>query len=66
MIQLTFVVLEDAFKTLPVANIPEMQRSNLAPVILQMKALGVDNVLRFHFLSVGWTTFSWSCASHHT
>ena len=39
---------------LPVANVPEMQRSNLAPVILQMKALGVDNVLRFHFLSVSW------------
>eukprot|EP00731_Ephydatia_muelleri_P027081 Em0018g1181a len=42
---------EEAFKTLPVANVPEMQRSNLAPVILHMKALGVDNVLRFHYLS---------------
>lgn len=31
---------------------PEMQRSNLAPVILQLKALGIDNVLRFSFLSV--------------
>ena len=29
-----------------------MQRSNLAPVILQLKALGIDNVLRFHFMSV--------------
>nr|XP_026691480.1 probable ATP-dependent RNA helicase DHX35 [Ciona intestinalis] len=30
---------------------PEMQRSNLMSVILQLKALGVDNVLRFHFIS---------------
>lgn len=29
-----------------------MQRTNLAPVILQLKALGIDNVLRFSFLSV--------------
>lgn len=28
-----------------------MQRSNLAGVILQLKALGVDNILRFPFLS---------------
>ena len=26
-------------------------RSNLAPVILQLKALGIDNVLRFNFLT---------------
>lgn len=31
---------------------PEMQRTNLAPVVLQLKALGIDNVLRFSFLSV--------------
>ena len=43
---------EESFHKLQTATVPEMQRSNLAPVILQLKALGVDNVLRFHFLSV--------------
>src|SRR5690606_35473503 len=33
------------------ANPPEIQRSNLAPIILQLKALGIDNVLRFDYLS---------------
>ncbi|XP_004698044.1 probable ATP-dependent RNA helicase DHX35 [Echinops telfairi] len=42
---------EEAFDKLPQATVPEMQRSNLAPVILQLKALGIDNVLRFHFMS---------------
>ncbi|KAL6081058.1 hypothetical protein STEG23_004696, partial [Scotinomys teguina] len=42
---------EDAFDLLPQSTVPEMQRSNLAPVILQLKALGIDNVLRFHFMS---------------
>uniref|UniRef100_A0A4X1TN23 RNA helicase n=1 Tax=Sus scrofa TaxID=9823 RepID=A0A4X1TN23_PIG len=42
---------EDAFDQLPQSTVPEMQRSNLAPVILQLKALGIDNVLRFHFMS---------------
>ena len=42
---------EDAFQSLPEANIPEIQRSNLAPFILQLKALGIDNVLRFDFLT---------------
>jgi ATP-dependent RNA helicase DDX35 len=32
--------------------VPEMQRSDLAPVILQLKALGIINILKFHFLSV--------------
>lgn len=45
-------LVEDSFHKLQLATVPEMQRSNLAPVILQLKALGVDNVLRFHFLSV--------------
>lgn len=43
---------EEAFDKLPPSTVPEMQRSNLAPVILQLKALGIDNVLRFHFMSV--------------
>ncbi|XP_058535533.1 probable ATP-dependent RNA helicase DHX35 isoform X1 [Ochotona princeps] len=42
---------EEAFDKLPPSTVPEMQRSNLAPVILQLKALGIDNVLRFHFMS---------------
>lgn len=29
-----------------------MQRTHLAPVILQLKALGVDNVLRFNYIAV--------------
>uniref|UniRef100_A0A8C3SIU4 Probable ATP-dependent RNA helicase DHX35 n=1 Tax=Chelydra serpentina TaxID=8475 RepID=A0A8C3SIU4_CHESE len=43
---------EEDFEKLPQSTVPEMQRSNLAPVILQLKALGIDNVLRFPFLSV--------------
>ncbi|KAI7886457.1 P-loop containing nucleoside triphosphate hydrolase protein [Lichtheimia hyalospora FSU 10163] len=42
---------EDTYKTLRNTSIPEIQRSNLAPVILQLKALGIDNVLRFDFLT---------------
>ncbi|GJC82372.1 putative ATP-dependent RNA helicase DHX35 [Colletotrichum liriopes] len=42
---------EDAYLGLPEVNVPEIQRSNLAPFILQLKALGIDNVLRFNFLS---------------
>ncbi|KAM5220346.1 putative ATP-dependent RNA helicase DHX35 isoform 1-T1 [Hipposideros larvatus] len=42
---------EETFEKLPQSTVPEMQRSNLAPVILQLKALGIDNVLRFHFMS---------------
>ncbi|KAK5997814.1 putative ATP-dependent RNA helicase DHX35 [Cladobotryum mycophilum] len=42
---------EDAYQTLPEANPPELQRSNLAPTILQLKALGIDNIVRFDFLS---------------
>ncbi|UKZ81959.1 hypothetical protein TrVFT333_009738 [Trichoderma virens FT-333] len=42
---------EDAYQTLPETNPPEIQRSNLATTILQLKALGIDNVVRFDFLS---------------
>lgn len=42
---------EEAFGKLPDANVPEIQRSNLAPFILQLKALGIDNVLRFDYLT---------------
>ncbi|KAI8922517.1 P-loop containing nucleoside triphosphate hydrolase protein [Powellomyces hirtus] len=42
---------EEAFSDLPSNNVPEMQRSNLATVVLQLKALGIENVLYFDFLS---------------
>ncbi|KAJ4134740.1 hypothetical protein NW768_004341 [Fusarium equiseti] len=42
---------EQSYQSLQDANIPELQRSNLAPVILQLKALGIDNIVRFDFLS---------------
>jgi ATP-dependent RNA helicase DDX35 len=42
---------EEAYQSLPDTNVPEIQRSNLAPFILQLKALGIDNVLRFDFLT---------------
>ena len=38
---------EESFQKLLPSTIPEMQRSNMAPVVLQLKALGVDNILRF-------------------
>ncbi|KAI9806396.1 MAG: hypothetical protein M1833_003583 [Piccolia ochrophora] len=42
---------EPAFSGLPDATVPEVQRSNLAPVILQLKALGIDNIARFDFFT---------------
>ncbi|XP_043260880.1 probable ATP-dependent RNA helicase DHX35 isoform X2 [Colletes gigas] len=43
--------VEEAYNELFEATPPEMQRSDLAPAILQLKALGIDNVLRFNFPS---------------
>ena len=42
---------EEQYTQLPANTVPEVQRSNMASVILQLKVLGIDNVLRFHFLS---------------
>ncbi|KAK4547292.1 hypothetical protein LTR36_000947 [Oleoguttula mirabilis] len=42
---------EAAFDRLAEATVPEIQRSNLAPTILQLKALGIDNIARFDFLT---------------
>jgi ATP-dependent RNA helicase DDX35 len=42
---------ESNFEQLMESTIPEIQRSNLAPVILQLKALGIDNIVRFPFLT---------------
>lgn len=42
---------EESYTGLPDANVPEIQRSNLAPFILQLGALGITNFLRFDFLT---------------
>jgi len=42
---------EQAHRSMPEATVPEIQRSNLAPAILQLKALGIDNVVRFDFIT---------------
>ena len=42
---------EITYESMPEATVPEIQRSNLAPAILQLKALGVDNIARFDFLT---------------
>jgi ATP-dependent RNA helicase DDX35 len=42
---------EASFHSLEEATVPEIQRSNLAPVILQLKALGIDNIVRFDFIT---------------
>ncbi|KAI9678194.1 MAG: hypothetical protein M1817_006139 [Caeruleum heppii] len=42
---------ETSYASLPESTIPEVQRSNLAPVILQLKALGIDNIARFDFFT---------------
>lgn len=42
---------QQAYELLPDATVPEIQRSNLAPVIMQLKALGIDNIVRFDFLT---------------
>ncbi len=42
---------EDSFHQLPQRIVPEVQRCNLATVVLQLKALGIDDVLHFPFLS---------------
>jgi ATP-dependent RNA helicase DDX35 len=42
---------EPSYHALPKTTTPEIQRSNLAPVVLQLKALGIDNIVRFNFLT---------------
>ena len=41
---------EATFATLPVATVPEIKRSNLAGVVLQLKAAGVADVAAFPLL----------------
>ena len=40
-----------AFSSLLRTTSPEIQRTNLAPTILQLKALGIDNVAQFPYLT---------------
>lgn len=42
---------EEHYRALSDMDVPEIQRSNLAPFILQLKALGIDNVVRFEYLT---------------
>ncbi|KAK6023505.1 helicase protein, partial [Ostertagia ostertagi] len=42
---------ESQYEKLCEGTIPEIQRCHLAPVILQLKALGIQNVHKFHYLS---------------
>jgi ATP-dependent RNA helicase DDX35 len=42
---------EASFADLDDKMIPEIQRTNLAPCILQLKVLGIDNLMRFDFLT---------------
>lgn len=42
---------QQTYEQLPEATVPEIQRSNLAPIVMQLKALGVDNIARFDFLT---------------
>ena len=41
---------EAAFKALPALTPPEIQRSNLTSTVLQLKAMGIHDVLGFDFL----------------
>ncbi|PRW45383.1 ATP-dependent RNA helicase dhx8 isoform A [Chlorella sorokiniana] len=41
---------EASFQQLPASTLPEIQRTNLASVVLQLKALGIQDVLGFDFM----------------
>ncbi|KYQ88588.1 DEAD/DEAH box helicase [Tieghemostelium lacteum] len=43
---------EDSFSKLDHNLIPEISRSNLTPLILQLKNMGIDNILNFDFLTL--------------
>lgn len=42
---------EEDYENLPEQTPPEMRRTDLSSTVLHLKALGIDNVLRFHFPS---------------
>jgi ATP-dependent RNA helicase DDX35 len=43
--------LESGYRKLAASTPPEIQRSNLTSMILQLKALGIENIARFDFLT---------------
>ena len=45
------ISIEGDFSKLPKQTVPEIQRTNLTWTILQLKALGIDDVLHFPFIS---------------
>eukprot|EP00730_Choanoeca_flexa_P015411 TRINITY_DN7072_c0_g1_i1.p2 TRINITY_DN7072_c0_g1~~TRINITY_DN7072_c0_g1_i1.p2 ORF type:complete len:700 (+),score=155.52 TRINITY_DN7072_c0_g1_i1:57-2156(+) len=45
------MITEEDFTQLRETTVPEMQRVDICNVILQLKALGINNVLRFPYLS---------------
>ena len=42
---------QDDFKALPDMSVPEMQRCELANTVLQLKAMGIDNIMKFDWLA---------------
>lgn len=42
---------EEDFLALPDSSVPEMQRCELASTVLQLKAMGIDNVMKFDWLA---------------
>jgi len=42
---------EEDFLALPDSSVPEMQRCELASTVLQLKAMGVDNIMKFEWLA---------------
>lgn len=42
---------EPGYQSLAVQTVPEIQRTNLAHVMIQLKALGIDNMLKFEFMA---------------
>lgn len=42
---------EEGFQALPDSSVPEMQRCELASTVLQLKAMGIDNIMKFDWLA---------------
>ncbi|XP_067943548.1 probable ATP-dependent RNA helicase DHX35 isoform X2 [Watersipora subatra] len=42
---------ESEYDKLSTTQVPDMQRSDLSPLVLQMKALGIVNIVRFDYIS---------------
>lgn len=42
---------EEHFEAMSEQSIPEIQKCNMAPIVLQLKALGIDNISNFDFMS---------------